>query len=88
MKWDDVAGLDAAKEALKEAVILPVKFKVVLYLLLCPVCLLSFSFCFIQICCFGLLCHNQYFLPRPSAILYGKKAALEGYPPVWPTGDW
>lgn len=26
MKWDDVAGLEGAKEALKEAVILPVKF--------------------------------------------------------------
>lgn len=24
--WDDVAGLEAAKEALKEAVILPIKF--------------------------------------------------------------
>ena len=24
--WDDVAGLDGAKEALKEAVILPIKF--------------------------------------------------------------
>ncbi len=24
--WDDVAGLEAAKEALKEAVILPTKF--------------------------------------------------------------
>ena len=26
MRWDDVAGLNGAKEALKEAVILPVKF--------------------------------------------------------------
>ena len=26
VKWDDVAGLSAAKEALKEAVILPIKF--------------------------------------------------------------
>lgn len=26
VKWTDVAGLDAAKEALKEAVILPIKF--------------------------------------------------------------
>ncbi|GFS23494.1 vacuolar protein sorting-associated protein 4A [Elysia marginata] len=26
VKWDDVAGLDRAKESLKEAVILPVKF--------------------------------------------------------------
>lgn len=26
VKWDDVAGLAAAKEALKEAVILPIKF--------------------------------------------------------------
>ena len=24
--WDDIAGLDAAKEALKEAVILPIRF--------------------------------------------------------------
>ena len=27
VKWDDVAGLEKAKEALKEAVILPLKFK-------------------------------------------------------------
>jgi len=26
VKWDDVAGLDGAKESLKEAVIMPVKF--------------------------------------------------------------
>ena len=26
VKWDDVAGLEAAKEGLKEAVIMPVKF--------------------------------------------------------------
>ncbi len=26
VKWDDVAGLEGAKESLKEAVILPIKF--------------------------------------------------------------
>ena len=26
IKWDDVAGLELAKESLKEAVILPIKF--------------------------------------------------------------
>lgn len=26
VKWEDIAGLDQAKEALKEAVILPIKF--------------------------------------------------------------
>ena len=26
VQWDDVAGLEAAKDALKEAVILPVKY--------------------------------------------------------------
>lgn len=28
VKWEDVAGLELAKDALKEAVILPVRFKV------------------------------------------------------------
>ena len=32
VKWDDVSGLEHAKEALKEAVILPVKFPQVCYL--------------------------------------------------------
>lgn len=26
VSWDDIAGLEGAKEALKEAVILPIKF--------------------------------------------------------------
>jgi vacuolar protein-sorting-associated protein 4 len=26
VRWDDIAGLESAKEALKEAVILPIKF--------------------------------------------------------------
>jgi vacuolar protein-sorting-associated protein 4 len=26
VRWDDIAGLEGAKEALKEAVILPIKF--------------------------------------------------------------
>ena len=39
VKWSDVAGLEGAKEALKEAVILPVKFPqlfVVRLVILCP----------------------------------------------------
>ena len=34
VKWDDVAGLEGAKEALKEAVILPIKFPQLYTLLL------------------------------------------------------
>lgn len=40
VKWSDVAGLEGAKEALKEAVILPVKFPqlfVVCLVILCPI---------------------------------------------------
>lgn len=33
VKWDDVAGLEGAKEALKEAVILPTRFPQVMYFL-------------------------------------------------------
>ena len=42
VKWDDVAGLYMAKEALKEAVILPVKFPHlftgILHHILCDFC--------------------------------------------------
>jgi SpoVK/Ycf46/Vps4 family AAA+-type ATPase len=39
VKWDDVAGLHAAKEALKEAVILPIKFPQVKTIVIFLVCL-------------------------------------------------
>lgn len=55
IKWDDVAGLEGAKEALKEAVILPIKFphlftgtkeivRVCKVALPLPLCLFLFSF--------------------------------------------
>ena len=39
VKWDDVAGLEGAKEVLKEAVILPVRFPQVLFILLPTSCI-------------------------------------------------
>ena len=50
MSWDDVAGLEMAKEALKEAVILPIKFpqlfqvNISLFVLHRPAPCLSLSF--------------------------------------------
>lgn len=49
VKWNDVAGLESAKQALQEAVILPVKFPQFFTGVCVSLCLSSPSLCFLEL---------------------------------------
>ena len=53
IRWDDVAGLNGAKEALKEAVILPVKFPHLFTGWDLDIFFILTDFCLFLLCLFG-----------------------------------
>ena len=71
VKWDDVAGLKGAKEALQEAVIMPVRF---------PHLFVGWSHCSVP--ALRLVPH-----PNILAFLCRQQVSLERHPPVWPSRD-